>query len=150
MGSKQKSSDGRNLPDWARGLWEQLDKPDFLSFADIPDGPLIERRHGLRRDDLVEVELDARAYPGDTDLIIRGRLMSSGKTMIELLDSEGEMHYVAKDVIVRLLLVAHMRPPYIDDDELLSFEKEDQKRRSKLHEKVERETQGTDDGHIWG
>ena len=150
MASKRNRKDDPNLPDWARTLWEQLNKPDIISFADVADGPLIERRHGLRRDDLVEIELDARAYPDDTDLLVHGRLMSSGKTMVELMDENGEMQYVAKDVIVRLRLIAHMRPPYIDDDELLTFEREDQKRRSKLHEKVEREAQGTDDGHIWG
>lgn len=150
MVDKNELNEAGALPDWAKAFWEQLERPDFLSFADVADGPLIERRHGLRRDDLVEVELDARAYPEKNDLIVRGRLMSSGKSMIELMDTEGEMQYVAKDVIVRLRLIAHMRPPYIDDEELLSFEREDQKRRSKLHEKVEREAQGTDDGHIWG
>ena len=42
-------------------------------------------------------------------------------------------------------LIAHTRPAYIDDKELLAFEREDMKRRSKLHEKVEKETKGNDD-----
>ena len=78
-------------------------------------------------DDIIEIELDARAYPKDSDLIIRGRLMSSGKNMIEIKSNDGEVSYVAKDVIVRMKLVAHMRPPYIDDEELIAYEKEDQK-----------------------
>ena len=42
------------------------------------------------------------------------------------------------------------RPAYIDDKELLAFEREDMKRRSTLHEKVEKETTGNDDAHLWG
>ena len=30
------------------------------------------------------------------------------------------------------------------------LEREDMKRRSKLHEKVEKETKGNDDSHLWG
>ena len=47
-------------------------------------------------------------------------------------------------------LIAHMRPAYIDDDELLQFEREDQKRRTKIHEDVEKKTKGGDDDHLWG
>ena len=51
---------------------------------------------------------------------------------------------------MKMVLVAHTRPAYIDDKELLAFEREDMKRRSKLHEKVEKETKGNDDSHLWG
>ena len=47
-------------------------------------------------------------------------------------------------------MIAHMRPAYIDDDELLEFEREDQKRRRKIHEDVEKKTKGVDDDHLWG
>ena len=51
---------------------------------------------------------------------------------------------------IRDSLIAHTRPAYIDDKELLAFEREDMKRRSTLHEKVEKETTGNDDAHLWG
>ena len=62
--------------------WEELGCPDLQANSDVLEGSLLSRRHGLRMDDIVEIELDARAYPKDSDLIIRGRLMSSGKNMI--------------------------------------------------------------------
>ena len=138
------------LPDWAIPLWEELGCPDLEANSDILEGSLLNRRHGLRMDDLIEIELDARAYPKDSELKIKGRLMSSGKNMIEIKSDEGDVSYVAKDVIVRMKLVAHMRPPYIDDEELIAYEKEDQKRRTKLHERIEKKTQGGNDSHLWG
>ena len=53
-------------------------------------------------------------------------------------------------MIVKIVLVAHTRPAYIDDKELLEFERADQKRRTNLHEKVEKKTKGNDDSHLWG
>ncbi|MBJ99437.1 MAG: hypothetical protein CMB48_00225 [Euryarchaeota archaeon] len=138
------------LPDWAIPLWEELGCPDIEANSDVLEGSLLNRRHGLRMDDIIEIELDARAYPKDSELKIKGRLMSSGKNMIEIKSDEGDVSYVAKDVIVRMKLVAHMRPPYIDDEELIAYEKEDQKRRTKLHERIEKKTQGANDSHLWG
>ena len=138
------------LPEWAIPLWEELGCPDIEANSDILEGTLLSRRHGLRMDDIIEIELDARAYPKDSDLTIRGRLMSSGKNMIEVKSDNGEVSYVAKDVIVCMKLIAHMRPPYIDDEELIAYEKEDQKRRTKLHERIEKKTQGGNDSHLWG
>ena len=100
--------------------------------------------------DRVEIQLDARAMSEGEDLWLRGRLLSSGKTSLEILSTDGEHIYLARDVIVRVKLIAHTRPAYIDDAELLEFEREDQKRRSKLHEKVEKKTKGIDDSHLWG
>ena len=150
MTSRRKRRSDVNLPDWAIPLWEELGCPDLQANSDVLEGSLLSRRHGLRMDDIVEIELDARAYPKDSDLTIRGRLMSSGKNMIEIKSNDGEVSYVAKDVIVRMKLVAHMRPPYIDDEELIAYEKEDQKRRTKLHERIEKKTQGGNDSHLWG
>ena len=76
--------------------------------------------------------------------------MSSGKSSIELLTSEGGHEYLAREAIVRIVLIAHTRPAYIDDKELLEFERTDQKRRSNLHEKVEKKSKGNDDSHLWG
>ena len=150
MTSRRKRRSDVNLPDWAIPLWEELGCPDLQANSDVLEGSLLGRRHGLRMDDIIEIELDARAYPKDSDLTIRGRLMSSGKNMIEIKSNDGEVSYVAKDVIVRMKLVAHMRPPYIDDEELIAYEKEDQKRRTKLHERIEKKTQGGNDSHLWG
>ena len=141
---------GIELPDWAQIMWEDLGSPDLDGIDSIISGDLMERRHGLRRDDLVEIQLDARAMSEGEDLWLRGRLLSSGKTSLEILSTDGGHIYLARDVIVRVKLIAHTRPAYIDDAELLEFEREDQKRRSKLHEKVEKKTKGIDDSHLWG
>ena len=80
---------------------------------------------------------------------MRGRLVSRGKGTLEILDDGGVFRYIHSDAIVEIRLIAHLRPAYIDDIELLEFEREDQKRRSELHERVEKDT-GRDDGHLWG
>ncbi len=139
-----------DLPDWARSMWEDLGSPELEDLKSVHTGDLMERRHGLRRDDLVEIQLDARSLVEGEETWVRGRLLSSGKSSIELLTSEGDHVYLARDVIVRVVLIAHTRPAYIDDKELLEFERADQKRRSNLHEKVEKKTKGNDDSHLWG
>lgn len=53
-------------------------------------------------------------------------------------------------MLVQINLIAHTRPAYIDDDELLAFERKDHKRRSSIHEDVERKADGKDDSHLWG
>ena len=137
-----------DLPDWAISIWESLGKPEVTE--DILTGPLIDRRAGLRRDDLVEILLDSRALPEDSELWVRGRLIGTNKMSVEILDSDGSYRYVSRDAIVEVRLIAHMRPAYIDDSELLQYEREDQKRRAKLHEDAEKETKGGGDEHIWG
>ena len=137
-----------NLPEWAISIWESLGKPEVSE--DILTGPLLERRAGMRRDDLVEVLLDARSLPDGTQEWVRGRLIGTNKMSIEILDTDGTYRYIARDVIVEVRLVAHMRPAYIDDEELLQFEREDHKRRTKIHEDVEKKTKGSDDEHLWG
>ena len=140
--------DSPELPDWALSMWEALGKPDVSH--DVLTGPLIDRRAGLRRDDLVEVLLDARALPEGADEWVRGRLVGTNKMSVEILDVDGTYRYIARDVIVEVRLIAHLRPAYIDDSELLHYEREDQRRRTKLHEDVEKKTKGSDDGHLWG
>lgn len=139
-----------DLPDWAKSMWEELGSPDLSDLQSVHTGDLMERRHGLRKDDLVEIQLDARAFREDDETWVRGRLLSSGKSSLEILTSEGEHAYIARDVIVKIVLVAHTRPAYIDDKDLLEFERADQKRRTNLHEKVEKKTKGNDDSHLWG
>ena len=131
-------------------MWESLGSPKIEEMESVHTGDLMDRRHGLRKDDLVEIQIDARALRDDEDTWARGRLLSSGKSSIELLTVEGEHVYLAREVIVRVVLIAHTRPAYIDDKALLAFERADMKRRSKLHEKVEKESQGSDDAHLWG
>ena len=116
-----------------------MGSPSLADIASVHNGDLLERRHGLRKDDLVEILLDARAFKEGDDTIVKGRLLSSGKTSIEVLTDSGQTVYIARDVIVKITLIAHTRPAYIDDKELLAFEREDMKRRSSLHEKVEKE-----------
>jgi hypothetical protein len=139
-----------DLPDWAKKMWKDLGSPDISELQSVHTGDLMERRHGLRKDDLVEVQLDARALRDDDPTWVRGRLLSSGKSSLEILTSEGEHSYIAREVIVKIVLIAHTRPAYIDDKELLEFERADQKRRTNLHEKVEKKTKGNDDSHLWG
>ena len=139
-----------DLPDWAKSMWEELGSPDLSELQSVHTGDLMDRRHGLRKDDLVEIQLDARAFREDDETWVRGRLLSSGKSSLEILTSDGEHAYIARDVIVKIVLVAHTRPAYIDDKDLLEFEREDQKRRTNLHEKVEKKTKGNDDSHLWG
>ena len=139
-----------DLPEWAQSMWEELGSPDITDLQSVHTGDLMERRHGLRKDDLVEIQLDARALKDGDETWVRGRLLSSGKSSIELLTTDDEHVYIAREVIVRVVLVAHTRPAYIDDKELLEFERADQKRRTNLHEKVEKKTKGNDDSHLWG
>ena len=139
-----------DLPEWAEGMWKELGSPDLDEMESIHTGDLLERRHGLRKDDFVEIQIDARALRDDDATWIRGRLLSSGKTSIEILTEEGKQIFLARDVIVKVVLVAHTRPAYIDDKELLEFERDDHKRRSNLHEKVEKKSKGNDDSHLWG
>ncbi len=127
-----------------------MGSPKLEDVADVIDGDLLKRRHGLRRDDLIEILMDARSLVEGHDPWIRGRLLSSGKTSLELLGEDGRIHFVARDIIARIVLAAHTRPAYIDDKALLAFERADMKRRSNLHEKVEKESKGSDDSHLWG
>lgn len=138
------------LPEWAQPMWKDMGSPKLEDVADVIDGDLLKRRHGLRRDDLIEILMDARSLVEGHDPWIRGRLLASGKTSLELLGEDGRIHFVARDIIARIVLAAHTRPAYIDDKALLAFERADMKRRSNLHEKVEKESKGSDDSHLWG
>ena len=111
--------------------------------------PKIKRKSGLRKDDLIEILLDSRALPKDSDPYIRGMLVGTSRNVIEILDENGDFRSIARDVIVELRLITHLRKPYIEDRELLTFEKEDMRRRSNLHEAAERQADGRDDNHVW-
>ena len=78
------------------------------------------------------------------------RLISSGKTSLEILDEDGVQRFIARDTVVQIVLIAHTRPAYIDDKELLAFEREDMKHVVQPSMKRSRETTGNDDAHLWG
>ena len=71
MANKKKQ--GVELPDWATPLWEDMGSPDLSAFVDVHNGDLLKRRHGLRRDDFVEILVDARSIISDDEtwLLIR-------------------------------------------------------------------------------
>ena len=137
------------LPEWAIPLWEDLGKPDFSEFEDVRTGPLLERRSGLRRDDFVEILLDSRGLPEGMDNWMRGRLMGTNKNTLLLVTPDGAYHAVSRRIVIDVILVAHMRAAYIDDRELLDYEREDMKRRNSLQEEVEKRSTGADD-LSWG
>jgi hypothetical protein len=139
-----------SMPDWAKDMWKEIGSPKLDSLGPVLNGNLLARRHGLRKDDLLEVLLDARLLPEGRDPWMKGRLISSGKMTIELLCEDGRLHYVSRDAIIEVILIAHMRPAYLDDTDLMTYERDDLKRRSKLNEKVEKEGVGRDDSHLWG
>jgi len=150
-GAKKMSDDiMENMPDWAKDMWKDIGSPKLNSLGPVLNGSLLERRHGLRKDDLIEVLLDARLLPEGRDPWMRGRLISSGKMTIELLCDDERLHYLSRDAIIEVILVAHMRPAYLDDTDLMTYERDDMKRRSKLNEKVEKEGTGSNDSHLWG
>ena len=43
-----------------------------------------------------------------------------------------------------------MRVPYLEDREMMTFEKEDMRRRSSMQEKAEQLADGGMDNHLWG
>ena len=139
-----------NLPGWARRIHEEYGSPDLSDLEDVFHGPLLERRSGLRKDDLIEIQLDARALPEDTNPWVRGMLLGTSRNAVEILDESGSFRSIARDVIVEVRVVTHLRRPYIEDRELLTFEKEDFRRRSSMQEEAERSADGSDDSHLWG
>ena len=138
------------VPDWAIDLYKSYGSPDLSTHNDVYVGPLIGRKSGLRKDDIVEMVIDARAVREEQQNVIRGMLISTGRSSIDLLDEDGSFRSFSRDVVVEIRLIAHMRPQYIDDDELLYFEREDMRRRTSVSEQAERKADGHDDSHVWG
>ncbi len=149
MSTERRSREVTDLPEWAKRIHQEYGSPKLETIQDIFLGPLIKRKSGLRKDDLIEILLDSRALPKDSDPYIRGMLVGTSRNVIEILDENGDFRSIARDVIVELRLITHLRKPYIEDRELLTFEKEDMRRRSNLHEAAERQADGRDDNHVW-
>ncbi len=141
-----------DLPDWAKRLAKEYGATNLDDRQDIFFGSLVvDRRSGLRKDDLIELLIDDRALRGDVDPWVRGMLLSVKQSAVEMLDENRQFRSIARDVIVEVRLVTHLRKSYIEDEELLTFEKEDMRRRSNVHEQAERQADGgSDDSHLWG
>ena len=84
-----------------------------------------------------------------SDPYVRGMLVGTSRNVVEIRDENGDFRSISRDAIVELRLISHLRKPYIEDRELLTFEKEDMRRRSNLHEAAERQADGRDDNHVW-
>ena len=151
MPSERRGKRIDSLPEWAKRFAEEYGAKDLDDRNDVFFGPLIDRRSGLRKDDLIKLLIDARALRAEEDPWVKGMLLATSRNAVEMLDENGEYRSIARDVIVEVRLVTHLRKPYIEDDELLTFEKEDMRRRSNVHEQAERQADGgSDDSHLWG
>ena len=102
-----------DLPGWARRIHEEYGSPELSDLQDVFHGPLLERRSGLRKDDLIEILMDARALPKDVDPWVKGMLIGTSRNAVEILDESGGFRSIARDVIVEVRLVTHLRRPYI-------------------------------------
>ncbi|MAK40241.1 MAG: hypothetical protein CL993_00750 [Euryarchaeota archaeon] len=143
------SGNGDGLPKWAKKIYEDYGSPNLIELEDKFHGPLIERKSGIRRDDIIEILLDRRLLPEDRDPMVRGMLIGFTRNSVEILDEFGDFRAIARDVIVEVRLITHLRHPYIEDRELLKFEKEDMRRRSAMHEKAEKNDDGYE-SNLWG
>jgi hypothetical protein len=155
MSTERRGREVTDLPEWAKRMHQEYGSPELGDLQDIFLGPLIKRRSGLRKDDLIEILLDNRALPKEsssgtqTDPYIRGMLVGTSRNVVEIWDENGDFRSIARDIIVELRLITHLRKPYIEDRELLTFEKEDMRRRSNLLEEAERQADGREDNHVW-
>ena len=50
------------VPDWAIDLYKSYGSPDLSTHDDVYVGPLIGRKSGLRKDDIVEMVIDCLLY----------------------------------------------------------------------------------------
>ena len=149
MANDRRGKRMEDLPDWARRFYEDYGAPDLDGLGDTFQGPLMDRKSGLRRDDIIEVLLDRRMLPDDMDPWVRGMLVGTNRNSIDILDKTGNFRSIARDVIVEVRLVTHLRRSYIEDKELLKFEKDDMRRRSEIHERAEKTGEGYESS-LWG
>ena len=117
---------GRDLPDWAETMYYAYGSPDLSTRGDVYVGPLIGRKSGLRKDDLVEMVIDARSVKSGESNIIRGMLISTGRSSVDIIDENSQFRSYSRDVIV------------------------DMRRRTSVSEQAERKADGHDDSHVWG
>ena len=79
-----------DLPPWATSFLEDYGSPSLDELGDVFHGPLLDRKYGLRKDDLVEMLLDRRMLPDDRDPVIRGMMVGGRSSSIDVLDENGE------------------------------------------------------------
>ena len=115
MSGEESERDSGDLPEWATKIHQEYGEPKLSELRDIFLGPLIGRKSGLRKDDLIEILLDSRALPKNTEPYIRGMLVGTSRNVIEIWDENGDFRSIARDVIVHLRLITHLRKPYIED-----------------------------------
>ena len=149
MAGDRKATRIKNLPEWARKMYVESGSPDIKENDDVFHGPLIDRKHGLRKDDLIEITLDDRALTNDENRKVGGMLIGTTRNSVDILDSSDIFRSISRDVIVQIKIIIHLRKPYLEDEELLTFEKEDMRRRANVQEKAEKNIEGRRDGHIW-
>ena len=75
MSGEESERDFGDLPEWATKIHQEYGEPKLSELRDIFLGPLIGRKSGLRKDDLIEILLDSRALPKNTEPYIRGMLV---------------------------------------------------------------------------
>ena len=147
--AREPSEGSDRIPEWAKKIYEDYGSPNLVDLEDKFHGPLIERKSGIRRDDIIEILLDNRLLPESRDPVVRGMLIGFTRNSVEILDEFEEFRAISRDVIVEVKLITHLRHPYIEDKELLKFEKEDMRRRSEMHEKAEKNDDGYE-SNLWG
>ena len=138
-----------DLPEWAIKIYENHGPHDMEETKVIFHGPLIERRYGLRKDDLVEILIDNRVLKEGEENRIGGMLIGTSRNSVDILDVNGDFRSIARVAIVEIRLVIHLRKTYLEDEELLTFEKEDIRRRANVQEQAEKQAEGSIDSHIW-
>ncbi|MCK5773499.1 MAG: hypothetical protein KAH57_06895 [Thermoplasmata archaeon] len=82
------------------------------NISDIFNGPIKERRYGLRVDD----EVDVTVIAGNTLMNVEGRVLAFNDDM-EIVDVDGFYHRIIMDWVVDIKIKKHNRPPQNLDPE---------------------------------
>mgnify|MGYP006102151877 FL=1 len=101
------------------------------------------------KDDLIEILIDNRVLKEGEENRIGGMLIGTSRNSVDILDVNGDFRSIARVAIVEIRLVIHLRKTYLEDEELLTFEKEDIRRRANVQEQAEKQAEGSIDSHIW-
>ena len=108
MSAEKSGRDIGDLPEWATRIHRDYGEPKLSELQDIFLGPLVERKSGLRKDDLVEILLDSRALPENSEPYIRGMLVGTSRNVIEIWDENGDFRSIARNIIDQLRLITHL------------------------------------------
>ena len=71
----------KNLPEWAKKMYIENGSPDLKETEDVFHGPLIDRKHGLRKDDLIEISIDDRVLSQKENRKIGGMLIGTTRNV---------------------------------------------------------------------